>query len=90
MKLKKLINYRKQSQNQTTIIYKNNQSKNCRAAEEFWRFYIERRDGRGSLTGGCCGAGGVIVSEKPSSSSIVMGFSNDPTSCQGKRKSSTC
>ena len=50
---------------------------------------IERRAGRGSIAGGCCGTGGVIVSENPSSSSIVMGFSTDPSSSQGKRKSST-
>ena len=36
-----------------------------------------------------CKVGGVIVSEKLSSSSIVMGFSADPASSHGKRKSST-
>ena len=55
MKLKKKINYRKRSQYQTTFIYKNIYSKSCRAAEEFWRFSIERRAGRGSIAGGCCG-----------------------------------
>ena len=52
---------------------------------------IERRAGRGSIAGGCCGGvfWGVIVSEKPSSSSIVMWFSADPASSHGKRKSST-
>ena len=32
---------------------------------------------------------GVVVSEKPPSSSFVMGFSADPSYSQGKRKLST-
>ena len=51
----------------------------------FWRFSIERRAGRGSIAGGCCGEvfWGIIVSEKSSSSSFVMGFSADPASSHG-------
>ena len=69
-------------------LQKNIQSKSCR---QLSRFSIERRAGRGSIAYGCCGGvfSGVIVSEKPSSSSIVIGFSADPASYQGKRKSST-
>ena len=76
--------------NQTIFILKNIQSKSCRAAEEFCGFSIERRAGRGSIDGGCCVAGGVIVSKKFSSSSIVMGFSADHFfSSRGKRNLST-
>ena len=82
-KFKILFNYKKRSKNQT-IIYKNNQSKSCR---ECCRFSIERRAARGCS--GCCGAGDVIVSEKPPSLSIMMEFSADPISSQGNRKSST-
>ena len=51
MKLKKLIteNEVKTKQPLLTKIF------NQRAAEKFWRFSIERRAGRGSIAGGCCG-----------------------------------
>ena len=50
-------------------------------------FSIEPRVGRDCS--GVCGDGDVIVSEKPSSSSIVMLLSAAPVSSQGKRKLST-
>ena len=53
----------------------------------FCRFSIDRRAEQ--CCSGCCGAGGEIVSEKPSFSSNAMGFSADPVSSQRKRKSST-
>ena len=70
MELKKIIHYKERKKSQTSIMYESVQSKSCR---EFRRFSKERRAGRF-----CLGAGGGIVSEKPSSSSIVMGFSTDP------------
>ena len=74
MKLKKIIT--KSERNvEHQFLTKNIQSKSCR---KFWRFSIERRAGRGCS--GCRGAGGVFVSAKPSSLSIVMGFSADPVS----------
>ena len=76
MKLKKLF-----TKNETNIKQylgtKNVQSKSCR---EFWMFSIERRAGRGCS--GCCLAGGFIISEKHSSSSIVMGFLADLASSE--------
>ena len=47
-------------------------------------FLVERRAGR--VCSGGYRAGVVIVSEKPSSSSIVMGFSADPASSQRKKE----
>ena len=47
------------------LFTKNIQSKSCRATEKIWRFSIERKIGRGSVTGGCCVAGHVLVFEKP-------------------------
>ena len=48
---------------------------------------MERKAGLASITGGCLGGSltGVLGSEKPSSSSMVIGLSTDPSS-QGKRK----
>ena len=62
MSLKKIINYKERNKYQTSFFYKKYSIKECR---EFWRFSIKRRGGPG-----CCGAGDVIVSVKPSSSSI--------------------
>ena len=85
--LTKSINYKERNYYQTTTVYKKKYSKSCRAAEEFWRFSIELRAERGCC--GCYGAGGVIISDKSSSSTIVMVFSADPASSLGKRKSLT-
>ena len=63
------------------FLQKSTQSKSCR---ELLRFSIERRAGRGCSGG--CRAEGVIVSEKHSSSSFVMGFSADPASSQRKEE----
>ena len=63
----------------------------CRAAE-FLKFSMDRKFGFESFAGGCPGGSltGVLGSQNPSSPSIVIGFSTDPTSFQGKRKSSLC
>ena len=53
MKLKKLITENEVKTKQPLFTKTFNQI--CRAAEEFWRFSIERRAGRGSIAGGCCG-----------------------------------
>ena len=50
---------------------------------------MDRKAVLASITGGCLGGSltGVLGSENPSSSSMVIGLSTDP-SYQGKRKSS--
>ena len=59
------------------IIYK---SKSCRAAEfsKFYKFSMERKAGLASDAGGSLT--GVLGSEIPSSSLIVIGFCTDPSS----------
>ena len=79
--MQKTLNYETQDNNQ--FIYK---SKSCRAAEEFCKFSMERKAGLASITGGSLA--GVLGSENPSSSSMLIGLSTDPSS-QGKRKSLT-
>ena len=75
----KKLNYKTQDSNQ--FIYK---SKSCRAAEfsKFSKFSMERKAGLASITGGSLT--GVLG---PSSFSMLIGLSTDPSS-QGKRKSS--
>ena len=69
------------------VFTKNIPSKSSRTAEELWRISNESQAGRGSIAGGCCGAGGFINSQMPSSSSVVVGLLADPTSSsQGNRK----
>ena len=77
----KKLNYKTQDNNQ--FIYK---LKSCRAAEfsKFCKLSMERKAGLASITGGSLT--GVLDSENPSSSSMVIGLSTDPYS-QGKRKS---
>ena len=81
----KKINYKTQDNNQ--FIYK---SKSCRAAEfsKFCKFSIERKADLASITGGCLGGSltEVLGSENPSSFSMVIELSTDPSS-QGNRKS---
>ena len=69
----KKINYKTQDNNQF-----NCKSKSCRAAEEFWKFPMEREAGLVSITGGSLTE--VLGSEKPSSSFMVIGLSTDPSS----------
>ena len=76
----KKLNYKTQDNNQ--FAYK---SKNGRAAEEICKFSMERKGGLAFITGGSLT--GVLGSEKPFSSSMVIGLSTDPSS-KGKRKSS--
>ena len=78
----KKLNYKIQDDNQ--FIYK---SKSCRLAEfsNFGKFSMERKAGLTYITGGSLT--GVLGSENPSSSSMIIGLSTDPSS-QGKRKSS--
>ena len=83
MSLKKLLdakklNYKTQDNNQF-----NYKSKSCRAAEEFCKFSIERKASLAYITG--ASLTGVLGSENPSSSSMVIGLSTDPSS-QGNRK----
>ena len=71
--------YKTRDNNQT-----NYKSKSCRAAEfsKFCKFPMERKTGLASIAG-CCFGGpltGVLGSENPSSSSIVIGLSTDPSS----------
>ena len=77
----------KKTQDNNQIIY---ESKRCRAAEfsKLCKFSMERKAGLSSIAGGCLGGSlaGILGSENPSSSSMVIGFSTDPSS-QGKRKS---
>ena len=79
--MQKTLNYKTQDNNQ--FIYK---SKSCQAAEEICKFSMERKAGLASITGGS--RTGVLGSENPSSYSMVIGLSTDP-SCQGKRRSLT-
>ena len=76
--MQKTLNYKTQNNNQ--FIYK---SKSCRAAEEVCKFSMDRKAGLASNTGGSLT--GVLGSENPLSSSMVIGLSTDP-SFQGKRK----
>ena len=71
----KKLNYKTQDNNQ--INYK---SKSCRAAEfsKFYKFSMERKAGLASDAGGSLT--GVLGSEIPSSSLIVIGFCTDPSS----------
>ena len=84
--MQKNLGYKTQDKSQ--IIYK---SKSCRAIENFCKFSKERRAGLAFIAGGFLGGSltGVLGSENPSSSSMVIGFSTDPFSSQGKRKLST-
>ena len=57
---------------------------------KFWKFSMERKAGLASIAGECLGGllTGLLGSENPSSSSMVIGFSTDSSS-QGKSKSPT-
>ena len=52
----------------------------CRTAEVFCKFSMECKAGDPSIAGGCIGGSptGVLGTEIPSSSSVVIGFSTDP------------
>ena len=77
--MRKQLNYKTQENNQ--IIY---ESKSCRAAEfsKLWKFSMERKAGLASITGGSLGGylTGVLGSENPSFSLMVIGLSTDPSS----------
>ena len=66
-------------------------SKSCQAAVELCKFSMVCKAGLVSIAGDCLDGSltGVIGSQKASSSSIVIGFSSDPSYSQGRTKSLT-
>ena len=84
----KTIDFEKFKLQNTRQQPKNFEMKSCRAAEfsKFGKLSMERKAGRASIAGGCLEGSltGVLGSENPLPSSIVIEFSKDPSSSHGK------
>ena len=73
----------------TRIVFFSSYRVTCRTAEVFCKLSMECKAGDPSIARGCIKGSptGVLGTEIPSSSSIVVGFSTDPYYSQGKKKS---